>query len=232
MDPRDYLTRSGLNVAERAVRDAQTKLWGVLEEARKASIPATPHALSKLYVYRVPKLSADGSCSLVDELDPTPYDLSDALGGRGMRSTLSLMVLSGFLDCAKDHSGTDWLGVYQVRQRGNGRALVKLAARGIPSRAEYPLTDAFAAKSNNVAVALSGTARVIADVKAHASTGGAYYECDPKVRSEACLPVFGSDGKVIGVVDAEHSTVGAFDEARLSWVVALACEVPQHLPAA
>lgn len=230
MDPGAYLSRTGLTVPLRAVRDAQTKLWEVLEETRKASIPATPHALSRLYTYKVPKLSADGSCSLVNELEATPYDLADALGGRGMRATLSLMVLNGFLDTAQQQSGLDWLGVYQARARGPGRALVKLAARGVPSRAEFPLTDAFAAKSNNVAVALSGQPRVIADVKAHLASGGAYYECDPKVLSEACLPVFARDGAVVGVVDAEHSTANAFDEARLGWVVALACEAAQHLP--
>lgn len=230
MDPGAYLSRTGLAVPERAVRDAQTKLWEVLEEARKASIPATPHALSRLYSYKVPKLSDDGSCSLVNELSPTPYDLTDALGGRGMRSTLSLMVLNGFLDSAQQHSGLDWLGIYQARARGAGRALVKLASRGVPSRAEFPLTEAFSAKSNNVAVALSGQPRVIADVKAHLEAGGASYECDPKVRSEACLPIFARDGSVVGVVDAEHSVANAFDEAHLGWVVALACEAPQHLP--
>lgn len=230
MDPGAYLSRTGLVVPDRAVREAQTKLWDVLEEARKASIPATPHALSRLYTYKVPKLSDDGACSLIDELAPTPYDLTDALGGRGMRSTLSLMVLNGFLDAAQQHTGLHWLGVYQARARGSGRALVKLASRGLPSRAEFPLTQDFATKSTNVTVALSGSPRLIADVKAHVNAGGAWYECDPKVQSEACLPIFGRDGAVAGIVDAEHSTVNAFDEARLGWLVALACEVPQHLP--
>ncbi len=230
MDPRDYLSRAGLALPERVVREAQTKLWEVLEETRKASIPATPHALSRLYAYPVPKLSADGTCSLVGELESKPYDLADALGGRGMRSTLSLMVLAGFLDRALENTTIDWLGVYQARARQAGRALVKLAARGSPSRAEFPLTEDFKARSTNVTVAMSGRAKVIADVQAHAKAGGAYSECSPTVRSEACLPIFGSDGAVVGIIDAEHSTVDAFDDEKLGWLAALACEAPGHLP--
>jgi putative methionine-R-sulfoxide reductase with GAF domain len=230
MDPRDYLAHAGLALPERVIREAQTKLWEVLEETRKASIPATPHALSRLYAYPVPKLSADGTCSLVGELEPKPYDLADALGGRGMRNTLSLMVLAGFLDRALEDTTLDWLGVYQVRARQAGRALVKLAARGTPSRAEFPLTEDFEARSTNVTVALSGRAKVIADVQAHAKAGGAYFECSPTVRSEACLPIFGTDGAVVGIIDAEHSTLDAFDDEKLGWLAALACEAPGHLP--
>ncbi len=185
MDPADYLTRAGLSLPEAAVRDGQRGLWSVLEEVRKASIPASPHALAKLYTYPVPKLSADGSCSLVNELEPKPFDLTAVLGGRSMKSTLSLMVLGRFVEAAATGSGVDWLGVYQVRSLGSGRALVKLAAKGLPSRAEFPLTDEFAKKSNNVAVALSGKPRVIADVAEHVKGGGAYYECSPTVRSGA-----------------------------------------------
>ncbi|MDX2013238.1 MAG: hypothetical protein SFW67_23785 [Myxococcaceae bacterium] len=230
MDLADYLSRAKVTVAEKAVQEAQRHLWAVLDEARKASIPATPTSLNRLYTYKVPKLSADGTCSLVDELEDTPYDLADALGGRGMRNTLSLMVLGGFLDACVQHTGLRWVGLYQVRERPAGRALVKLSARGAPSRAEFPLTDDFEQRSNNVAVARRGTGLVIQDVHAHVQAGGAYYECDPKVRSEACLPVFARDGSVCGIVDAEHDSVGAFDEARLGWVVAVANEVTAHLP--
>jgi L-methionine (R)-S-oxide reductase len=230
MELSEYLSRAGVGGSETAARAAQTQLWAVLDEARKASIPATPTALNRLYTSRVPKLSADGTCSLVGELAETPYDVAEALGGRGMRNTLSLMVLGGFLEACVQHTGLKWVGVYQVRSRPAGPALVKLSARGAPSRAEFPLTDDFEARSNNVVVARRGKGLVIQDVPAHVQAGGAYYECDPNVRSEACLPVFARDGSVCGIVDAEHDTVGAFDEARLGWVVALANEVTAHLP--
>lgn len=230
MDPADYLTRAGLTLPEQAVRDAQRGLWGVLEDVRKASIPASPHALNRLYTYPVPKLSADGSCSLVDELEPKPFDLATVLGGRGMKTTLSLMVLSGFVEAATKGTGLDWLGVYQLRSTAAGRALVKLAAKGVPSRAEFPVTDEFAKKSTNVVVALSGKAQVIADVRAHAKSGGAYYECSPTVQSEACVPIFDRAGTLVGIVDAEDSKPNRFDPETLGWVVALACEAGAHLP--
>jgi L-methionine (R)-S-oxide reductase len=230
MDLADSVARVGVPISEKAMRAAQKHLHGVLDEARKASIPATPTALNRLYSYKVPKLSADGTCSLVNELSETPYDLSEALGGRGMRNTLSLMVLGGFLDACVENTGLGWVGIYQVRARPSGPALVKLVSRGLPSRAEFPLTEDFARRSTNVTVARSGKGVVIHDLHAHVKAGGAYYECDPAVRSEACLPIFARDGSVCGIVDAEHSTVGAFDEARLGWVAALAHEVTSHLP--
>lgn len=230
MDLPDYLTRSGLSVSAHAVRAAQTSLWDVLDEARKASMPATPTALSKLYTYPVPRLSEDGTCSLPGDLAEKPYDLSDVLGGRSLHNTLSLMVLSGFLDRAVGETGLHWVGAYQAVERRSGSMLIKLASRGNPSRAEFPLTNDFARRSTNVTVALSGKAVIIADVQAHAKAGGAYYECDPAVRAEACVPVLSRAGAVVGIIDAEHHEPNAFDETRLGWLVALALELVQHLP--
>jgi len=201
----------------------------VLEEARKASMPATPHALSKLYQYRVPRLSADGSVTLAGEYEAQPYDLSAALGGRSISTTLSLLVVTGFISAVAKDTQLDWVGLYQVRGLPAGRALVKLASRGGSGRAEVPLTAELAARSTTVSVALSGRAQVIADVAAHAKTSGASFERDPKLRTAACLPVF-HGAEVVGLVDAAHSQAGAFDDARLGFLVALACEVPTHLP--
>jgi putative methionine-R-sulfoxide reductase with GAF domain len=230
MDVGDYLKRAKVQVPTSAVIDAQRRLWAVLDEAKKASLPATPSALNRVYLFKVPKLSADGSCSLHDELDPTPYDLSAVLGGRTIRNSMSLVVLHSLVAEVAQHGGIDWLGVYQTRTLGTGRALVKLAYEGVPSRAEFPLTEAFAKTSNNSTVGREGTARVLNDVHAHVKSGGAYYECDPRVRAEACVPVLGEAGEVLGIVDAESSTPGFFDDARLSLVVALALEVSHHFP--
>ena len=57
--------------------------------------------------------------------------------------------------------------------------------------------------SNNSTVGLTGKARIINDVGVYLSAGGEYYTCDPKVQSEACLPIFASDGSLIGIVDSE-----------------------------
>jgi putative methionine-R-sulfoxide reductase with GAF domain len=230
MDATDYAKQVGLEIDGALAREAHTSLWNVLEEAKKRSLPATPSALNPLYLVKVPKLSADGSCSLHGELDPVPYDLAEALGGRELRTSLCLLILGELLEHVANRAGLDWVGVYQARPVAGGRALVKLASSGKPSRAEFPLTEEFAKRSNNVAVALSGKARVIADVKAHLAAGGAYYACDPEIQSEACLPLLDAKGQVVGVLDAESARKDAFDNERLATLVALATEVVSHLP--
>jgi putative methionine-R-sulfoxide reductase with GAF domain len=136
------------------------------------------------------------------------------------------MTLSALVETCMDAIRVDWLGVYQSR----GDSLVKLAYRGAPSRAEFPLTAEFAKKSNNVTVALFGKPVVIGDVRAHAAAGGAYYECAPTVRSEACLPILSNEGRVVGIIDAEHSVEQTFDAERLAFMSVLACAVVAHLP--
>ena len=219
MDARSYLTKVGLSVDVAAVREAQQTLWGILEEAKKASLPATPSALNALYTYRVPKLSADGSCSLHEELDPTPYDVSSVLGGRSIQNSFSLITLDALVESVQGSCGSDWLGLYQRRQLSSGPTLVKLAYRGVESRPEFPITEAFAKTSNNAAVALNGKARVLQDVKAHIASGGAYYECDPKVQSEVCLPLLDANGKVIGILDAESTKPSHFTPERMAMLV-------------
>jgi putative methionine-R-sulfoxide reductase with GAF domain len=230
MDARSYLTKVGLTVDVSGVRESQQVLWGVLDEAKKASLPATPSALNALYQYRVPRLSLDGSCSLKDELDPTPYDLSKALGGRSIQNSFALITLDALVESTFERLQADWLGIYQARTVTDGEALVKLAYRGVESRAEFPLTDAFAKSSNNVQVALSGKALVIDDVRAHVASGGAYYECDARVQSEACLPILDANGKCVGIIDAESSKPKFFDRERLAQLVSLATECVGHLP--
>lgn len=230
MDARSYLTKVGLSVDVGAVREAQQQLWEILEEAKKASLPATPSALNALYTYKVPRLSPDGSCSLKGELDAAPYDLSKVLGGRSVQNSFSLLTLDALVESVQQTAGTDWLGLYQRRELPSGPALVKLAYRGVESRAEFPLTEAFAKTSNNAAVGLSGKARVLQDVKAHVESGGAYYECDPKVQSEVCLPLLDANGKVVGILDAESTKPSHFTPERLAILVSLATECTTHLP--
>jgi putative methionine-R-sulfoxide reductase with GAF domain len=226
MDVRAFLSRVELELDAGAVREAQQALWGALDDAKKSSLPATPSALDKLYLFKVPKLSPDGSCSLHEELDPTPYDLSRVLGGRSPQTSFTLLTLRALVEAAYAATGAAWLGLYQVR----GDRLVKLAYRGDPSRAEFPLTAGFEAKSTNVRVTRSGVAAHIADVAAHREAGGAYYECDPKVRSELCVPVLDAAGKVTGLVDAEARDVAHFNPQRAAMVAALALEAAAHLP--
>jgi L-methionine (R)-S-oxide reductase len=107
---------------------------------------------------------------------------------------------------------------------------VKLAYRGRPSRAEFPLNETFAKGSTNSTVGLSGHAKVIDDVAAHTAAGGAFYVCDDEVQSEVCVPLLDEGGKVLGIIDAEAAPKGFFNSNRMILVVAMALVVPALLP--
>jgi L-methionine (R)-S-oxide reductase len=187
--------------------------------------------LQTLYTYQVPMLSDDGSCSLIEEMAPMPYDLTTILGGRHDATTRKLMLLNQLVEHATQLTGADWLGLYQARQTATKQnVLVKLAYRGRPSRAEFPLTPEFAKGSTNSTVGLSGSARVIDDVVAYTAEGGGFYVCDDAVQSEACLPIFDEGGTIIGIIDAEAEPKNFFNPDRISALVATALVAPALLP--
>ena len=79
----EYLRLSGLErlvgreaEVERAIRDLMDAL------AEKVAIGDA----DSLYTYPVPMLSEDGTCTIVDEMAPVPYDLTAILGGRSEQS--------------------------------------------------------------------------------------------------------------------------------------------------
>jgi len=232
MDTAWYLSRVGLpaDLGGDDLAQAHAMVQAAMKDARSASVPSTPRALKRLYQYQVPKMSADGSCSLHGELEDQPYLLDETLGGASTATTMGLLALDTLVDTVQRQIDTTWLGLYQARSTPRGEVLVKICARGKPSRAEFPLTPDFSTLSNNVAVAFSGKARVIDDVRVHARSGGAYYECDPSIRAEACLPILNAQGQVLGVIDAESATSGYFIPRRAAWLVALAMELDGTLP--
>lgn len=184
-----------------------------------------------LYTYPVPMLSEDGTCSIIEALSPTPYDLSAILGGRTEATTRKLLLLNQVVLHVLQLSGADWLGIYQSRETlGGAWTLVKLAYRGIPSRAEFPLTPEFAKGSTNSTVGLEGSARVIDDVAAYRAEGGGFYVCDDKVQSEACLPLFDEAGKIIGILDCEAAPQNFFNAERIAALAACALVAPALLP--
>lgn len=186
---------------------------------------------ASLYAYPVPMLTADGSCSVLDELAPVPYDLSGILGGRTEQATRRLALLERLVERAQETTGSDWVGIYQRRATPAGNpVLVKLSYVGRPSRAEFPLTPEFAAASTNSTVGLTGRALVIDDVKKHLEAGGGFYVCDSEVQSEACLPLVGEDGAVLGIVDAEAKPRAFYTSTRLATLSALAIVATAVLP--
>jgi putative methionine-R-sulfoxide reductase with GAF domain len=186
---------------------------------------------ASLYTYPVPMLSEDGTCSVIEELAPVPYDLTGILGGRSEQATRRLSLLERLVERAQETTGCDWIGIYQRRVNTAGLpVLVKLSYVGRPSRAEFPLTPEFAAGSTNSSVGLTGRAMVIDDVRRHVDSGGGFYVCDDEVQSEACLPLIGDSRRVVGIVDAEAKPKSFFSPTRLAVLAALAIVAPAVLP--
>jgi L-methionine (R)-S-oxide reductase len=232
MDPgrriADYLRLAGLESlaartadVERAVRDLVDAMGEKVDVGDGAS----------LYSYPVPMLTEDGTCSVVDQMAPVPYDLAPILGGRSDQTTRRLALLERLVERAQETTGADWVGVYQRRRNSTGvEVLVKVAYVGRPSRAEFPLTHEFAERSTNSAVGLTGRATVIDDVGKHVEAGGGFYVCDDGVQSEACVPILDAARQVVGIVDAEAGPKGFFGAERLVVVAALAIVAAAVLP--
>ena len=223
-----YLFASGLDgltdhtpVIEKAIHDFIAQLGTPMDVSNDA-----------LYRFEVPLISEDGSCSLIDEMDPVPYDLARIVGGENEANTRKLKLLNIMVTRATMVTGAGWVGIYQHRTNPVGhQVLVKLAYRGRPSRAEFPLTSEFAKGSTNSTVGLSGQAKLIDDVAAYTAEGGGFYVCDDAVQSEICVPVFDvTSGKVLGIIDAEALPKAFFNPDRQAVIVAMALVVMALLP--
>ncbi len=197
----------------------------LLPPLSKTSQPS-PLEANQLFSYPVPKLSPDGSCSIIEEQAAEPYHLATILKvtSKNLENTPQAKALSWLQRCVDEvqhTTGVDWLGVYQKRENPDGQeVLVKMAYHGRISRAEFPLTKAFAATSNNATVGLSGKAVYFQDLSQYT---GPYYECDTAVKSEFCLPILDHDKNVLGIIDAESFHTGFFTHdvlltlSRFSW---------------
>lgn len=206
---------------ERAIRDLMEAMGEKVDIADPSS----------LYQYQVPLLTEDGACSVVDEMAPVPYDLTAILGGRGEQTTRRLALLERLVERVQETTAADWVGVYQRRENAAGvPVLVKVSYIGRPSRAEFPLTQAFAERSTNSTVGLTGRSTVIDDVAKHVEAGGGFYVCDDGIQSEACLPILDDARQVVGIVDAEARSKGFFGAERLAVVAALAIVAAAVLP--
>jgi putative methionine-R-sulfoxide reductase with GAF domain len=223
-----YLRRAGLESlagregdVERAVRDLMDAMGEKVHVGDADS----------LYTYSVPMLTEDGTCSVVDQLAPVPYDLTAILGGRSDQATRRLALLERLVERVQETTGADWVGVYQKRANPAGEpVLVKLSYVGRPSRAEFPLSREFALRSTNSTVGLTGRSTVIDDVGKHVEAGGGFYVCDDGVQSEACVPILDAAFEVVGIVDAEAKPRSFFGAERLAIVAALALVASAVLP--
>ena len=223
-----YVRASGLEQLSERAGDVSLAVADLLDAMGEAGAVSEPDGL---YRYPVPMLSEDGSCSVLDALSPTPYDLAGILGGQSEQATRRLALLKRLVERTQQTTGADWVGIYARRSlRRGGEVLVKVAYVGRPSRAEFPLTPEFAAGSTNSSVGLTGRALVIEDVAKHVGAGGGFYVCDAEVQSEACLPLLDERGRVAGILDAEAKPKGFFSATRLAALAALAIVAAPILP--
>jgi len=150
----DYLRIAGLESLGRRQEDVARAVRDLLEAmGEKVAIGDA----GSLYSYPVPMMTDDGTCSVVDEMAPVPYDLAAILGGRSEQATRRLALLERLVERAQETTGADWIGIYQRRVNSAGvPVLVKLSYVGRPSRAEFPLTNEFAQRSTNSTVGLTG----------------------------------------------------------------------------
>lgn len=223
-----YLRVAGLESLQGREADVERAVRDLVEAMGEKVAIADPESL---YRYRVPMLTEDGSCSIVDELAPVPYDLTAILGGRSEQTTRRLALLERLVERAQETTGADWVGVYQRRVNSVGiDVMVKVSYVGLPTRAEFPLTREFAERSTNSTVGLTGRATVIDDVSKHVEAGGGFYVCDDGVQSEACVPILDDTRQVVGIVDAEAKARGFYGAERLAVIAALAIVSQALLP--
>ncbi len=211
-----YLRDVGLQISNVEVEENFVKeLRSILE------IEPKTRDIERLLSYKVPKLSPDGSCSIIDELDDSPYDLKKILLNNGFKEqdTYSLVGrLDRIIEFLHKEIGADWSGIYKKLNTAKGPALVKLAYRGSPSRAEFPLTEKFAEHSNNSTVGLNGKAVLVNNVKKYIAEGKPYYECDNKVQSELCVPIFSTSKEILGIIDLESFKENFFSDNKITQI--------------
>ena len=223
-----YLRIAGLESLSGREADVERAIRDLMEAMGEKVHIGDPDSL---YSYRVPMLTEDGTCSIVNEMAPVPYDLGAILGGRSEQTTRRLALLERLVERVQETTGADWVGIYQRRVNSAGvPVLVKVSYVGRPSRAEFPLTHEFAEKSTNSTVGLTGRATVIEDVSRHVEAGGGFYVCDDGVQSEACVPILDEAREVAGIVDVEAKPKGFFGADRLTVIAALALVAPAVLP--
>lgn len=221
-----YLANSGVNQAELP----SDFLDQVLHYQQQLQNAVNMDGVEPQWHYQVPELGEGGSCSIFGQLAPEPYDLETTLGGKTPANIRLLQQVTAVVRFYQQHSSSQWFGVYQSRINPQGETvLVKLAYFGAASRAEFPLTQEFAAISNNSTVGLSGKGRIINNVESYVAAGGEYYTCDPKVQAEACLPLLGTDRQVLGIIDSEAFEQNIFSGVELALLIAVATSLPTIL---
>ena len=202
MEVNDYLKKVGLENVE-VFKDSFLEEELKLISIEEASL--NEEEKQKLYVYKIPKVSEDGTCTLPDELQDEPYDVR-----KKFENDSEMIFTKKIVELLKEQTASEWAGIYKKI----GNDLIKLYYLGTASRPEFPLSDEFAKISNNSKVGMTGKAIIVNDVEEHVKQGKSYYSCDNKVKSELCLPIL-KDGKIWGIIDMEAFNKKHFSDQRI-----------------
>ena len=215
----NYIQKAALNTDVKDIDDA------FVEELTRLLDLESKENAEGLLTYKVPALGEGGTCSIAGVYEEEPYDLTKTFEKNGTEPEEYIPLvgkLNAIVELLHDTTGADWTGIYKKLKTDSGLALVKLAYRGNPSRAEFPLTKEFAETSNNSTVGLSGKAVLANSINSHKEDGKPYYVCDIEVKSELCVPIFSKEGEVIGIIDVESFKENFFDSETVL-KVAIVC---------
>ena len=98
-----------------------------------------------------------------------------------------------------EHRPVSWVGFYLL---GSGEMT-------LGPRRDKPACSPIGLHGACGAAALAGKTVVVRDVR---ELGAAYIACDPRDLAEIVVPIRGRDGRVVGVLDVDSHSVGAFGE--------------------
>jgi len=203
--------------------EAKDKAVDVVSEEFQKDISHQTISLDQLFVYDVPEDLGEGVCTKVKAKDP--FDLGAELFGTpdwkgkavGHPITKTIQRLKNVVDRIANETSVHWIGIYKLFEPKEGDPyLLKLAYAGNYSRAKFPLTESFKKTSNNSWVGMEGKAKLIQDLESYQ---GPYYICDGLVNSELCVPIFNSEKKVIGIIDAESYQRNFFTPINVFYVL-------------
>jgi L-methionine (R)-S-oxide reductase len=194
--------------------------------------------VESLYVYQVPLLGPGGTCSISHSLSIRPFNL--AIHAYKISpspemlmthpQTRRLLYLKHVVTRLNALVLANWIGIYRLVEADGEPALLKESYLGEHSRAVFPVTITFAAKSTNSWVGLTGNARIIANTQARDGEVS-YYECSSKVQSELCVPIYGKPSaatgasSVIGIIDLESWNSDHFTGSRVMQALQAAFEI-------
>lgn len=176
--------------------------------------------------YRVPRVEDGLTCGV--GMVQNPFELRWAVELQEEAHLTRLNRLYTALHWVKEKTCLDWVGLYQkidqpqiptyidddYGHEAGSPSLVKICYWGAPSRALFPLSPGFARRSNNSRCFLEQQPVLAQDIEQLKRDGAPYYECDPEVSSEICIPISWR-GLDVGLFDGEARVSQFFNPERL-----------------